>query len=395
MHTRVRTQLVASATAGIASLLFLSACTPASTGGPAADGTTGQSASAPVVLDPAALQPKGIVGKGKNGETPVSADTLQLSDADKAKVAAGHFKIAVSMNTMDIDWSRLTLDGIKSTADELGMDVVAVTDAKFDVQQQIADLQNLIAQKPDAIISIPVDDVATAEAYKKVAAAGIKLIFIHMPASGLVYPTDYQSVVAPDNQGNGQVAAAALSEYIPKDGVMGIVDFAVNFYTTNQRTLRVKEWYAENRPDVTIKETGFTDTNAVGPVAANFVTANPDVNGLFIIWDSPAMQSIASLRSSGVHLPITTIDLGTEVAVEMASADSYIKAVGAQEPSSQGVAEALAAANALIGNETPPWVSLPAVPVTPANVLSQYKAIFHTDPPKELIDACDASRICG
>lgn len=350
--------------------------------------------TASVVVDASAITPAEIVGQGKNGEVPVTVDDLQLTDDEKALVAAGDFSVGVSMNTMDIDWSRLTLEGIEDTLDDLGVTVIGVTDAKFDVQQQISDLENLMTQRPDAIISIPTDDVATAQTYKKVAAAGIKLIFIHMPASGLVYPTDYQAVIAPDNQGNGQIAAAALSEYIPEDGVVGVVDFAVDFYTTNQRTLRVKEWFAENRPDVALKEVGFTDTNAVGPVAANFMTANPDVDGLFLIWDSPAMQAVASLRNAGVTVPITTIDLGTEVAVDMASG-GYIKAVGAQEPYGQGVAEALAASKALIGAEVPAWIALPSVAVTPSNLLESYKSIYHTDPPAEVVSACETSKICG
>lgn len=387
-------QLVITGVAAATALVFaLAGCSQGSQG-PAASGND-SSPDISKVLDPATLAMSGIVGKGKNGEVPASVDALQLSEADKAKVAAGKYRIAVAMQTMDIDWSRLTLSGIEETCKSLGIEIVGVTDAKFDVEQQIADIENLITKKPDAIISIPTDDVATAEAYKKVSAAGIKLIFIHMPAAGLKYPAEYQSVIAPDNQGNGEIAAKALAEYVPQNGSIGIVDFAVDFYTTNQRTLRVKEWYAKNRPDVTIKEVGFTDTNNVGPVTANFVTANPGLMGLFVIWDSPAMQSIAALRSAGILLPITSIDLGNEDAVEMASANSYIKAVGAQRPYEQGVAEALAAANTLIGKETPAWVALPAIPVTPTNVLTSYKEIFRSDPPKELVEACQASKICG
>ena len=366
--------------------ISLSGCSTAIDGG----GTAVEA----VTIDAASISPHGIVGKGKNGEEPAPAEALKLSDEDKKKVAEGEFSVGISMNTMDIDWSRLTIEGIQKTLGDLGVEIVGVTDAKFKVQQQIADLENLITKKPDLIISIPTDDVATAQTYKKVADAGIKLVFIHMPASGLSYPSDYQAVVAPDNQGNGHIAAAALSTYIPENGTAGIVDFAVDFYTTNQRTQRVKEWFKENRPDVKIKEVGFTDTNAVGPAAANFMTANPDVNGLFVIWDSPAMQSVAALRNAGVNVPITTIDLGTEVAVEMGSG-GYIKAVGAQEPYKQGVAEATAAAHALIGNEVPAWVALPAVAVTPGNLLEKYEEIFRTEPPQEVLDACESSGLCG
>lgn len=210
-------------------------------------GSSGTS-SGPAVVDASSISPTGIVGLGKNGEQPALADSLKLSDEDKKKVAEGKFSVGISMNTMDIDWSRLTIQGIQKTLGELGVQVVGVTDAKFKVQQQIADLENLITKKPDLIISIPTDDVATAQTYKKVAAAGIKLVFIHMPASGLSYPSDYQAVIAPDNQGNGQIAAAGLSKFIPQNGTAGIVDFAVDFYTTNHLLAKYEEIFHSAPP---------------------------------------------------------------------------------------------------------------------------------------------------
>ena len=56
--------------------------------------------SAAIKLDPAALEPKGIVGVGRHGEKPALVDTLKLSDADKAKVKAGNFKVGIVMQTM-------------------------------------------------------------------------------------------------------------------------------------------------------------------------------------------------------------------------------------------------------------------------------------------------------
>ncbi len=60
-------------------------------------------------------------------------------------------------------------------------------------------IQNMVLQKPDAIISIPVDDTATAEAYKSVSAAGIKLILMDNVPRGLQHPAQYQSMISSDN----------------------------------------------------------------------------------------------------------------------------------------------------------------------------------------------------
>jgi ribose transport system substrate-binding protein len=340
-----------------------------------------------------ALAPTSIVGKGFYGEKPAMVSALKLSAADKAKIKAGKFTAGIVMQTMNLDWSTLQVQGMKDTFKSLGIKVIGVTDPNFDAQKQISDIENMITKKPDLIISIPTDQVATAQAYKKIAAAKIKLVLIMNVPKGLKYGKDYSAVVSPDDQGNGLIAAASISTCIPQGGTVGIVDFGVDFFTTNQRTAQVKEWFSKNRKDVKVKEVLFTDTNNVGSVTANFITANPDVKGLYIVWDSPAMQSIASLRSAGVTLPISTIDLGNEVALEMANG-GYIKAIGAQKPYDQGVAEALAGANALIGKKIPAWISLPAVAVTPGNLLSMYAEVFKKPAPATLIEACAKSKVC-
>jgi glycerol-3-phosphate acyltransferase PlsY len=48
------------------------------------------------------------------------------------------------------------------------------------------------------------------------------------------------------------------------------------------------EWMAKNRPDIKIKQVDFTDPAKVSQVAGDFLTANPDVKGLFAVWWLPS-----------------------------------------------------------------------------------------------------------
>jgi ribose transport system substrate-binding protein len=184
-----------------------------------------------------------------------------------------------------------------------------------------------------------------------------------------------------------------LSKYVPNNGVVGIINYGVDFFTTNERTKRVKEWFKENRPDITLKQADFVDTTKAGDVAANFLTANPDVKGLFVVWDAPAMQVASALRAQALDIPITTIDLGNEAGIELAQC-GLVKGIAAQQPYDQGVAEAEAAIQVLLGNHPAPWIVLPAVPVLPQNVIQSYKTVFHADAPPELTSVCKAANGC-
>lgn len=342
-------------------------------------------------VDMTALEAQPIVGQGFYGEKPATPDSLALSEEDAAKIKAGNFKVGVSIMTTNLDWSQLQIQGITDTFDKYGVELIGVADAGWQLDKQIADIENLIQQRPDGIISIPVDFTTTAPTYKKVSEAGIKLVMMDSVPAGLKHPAEYATMVSADNQGNGVIAAQILASCIPKDSSIGLVNFGVDYFSTNERTKGVKDWLAKNRPDLVVKQVDFTDPSKVSQIAGDFLTGNPDVKGLFVIWDQPALDTLSSMRAQGVDIPMTTIDLGLQAAIEIAKGGT-LKATGSQRPYDQGVAEAMAMMNALIGKETPPWIAVQSLPVVQANVLESYKTVFKKDPPAELVDACNGAK---
>jgi ribose transport system substrate-binding protein len=338
-------------------------------------------------VDLATLGPKLIVGQGPHGEKAASVNQLKLTDADIEKIKAGHFKVGISMQTVNLDWSQLQVQGITDTLKKYGVTVTGVASAEYQVDKQIADIENTIQQHPDGIISIPVDFTATAPTYKKVSQAGIKLVFMDSIPTGLKHPEEYASMISADSQGNGQIAAQILASCVAQGGTIGLVNFGVDYFSTNERTKGVREWMAKNRPDIKLKQVDFTDPAKVSQIAGDFLTGNPDVKGVFAVWDQPALDTLTSMRAQSIDIPVSTVDLGLQSAIEIAKGGP-LKATGSQRPYDQGEAEALAMLNALAGKETPAWVGVQSLPVVQSNVLESYKTVFKKDPPAELLDAC-------
>ncbi|GAA1809540.1 substrate-binding domain-containing protein [Planosporangium flavigriseum] len=375
-----------------ATALCLAATAACSAG--TSSGSGGDSASA-VKLDPAKVGPTSVIGQGPNGEPAASPDQLKISDEDAAKLKAGKYKVGLVMHTLNLDFSKLQIQGMKDTFDKYGVEIIGTTDASYKVDQQTADLENMIQRKPNGIISLPVDNTAMAPAFKKVSQAGIKLVLIDNLPTGFKHPADYSAVVSADSQGNGQIAAEVLAARIPKDGTIGIVGFGIDFFVTNERVKGVKDWLAKNRSDIKIKQANFTDQSKVSQTAGDFLTANPDVKGVFVVWDAPAMDTLSAMRAQGITVPVTTIDLGLQAALEIAKGGP-LKGLGAQRPYDQGVAEAMALLNAFLGKEPPAWVGVQSLPVIQSNVLESYKTVFHADPPADLVAACkSAGSACG
>lgn len=385
-----RSALILSA---IAALILAAGCSSGSSEGDGGGGgdVVDINADNPACADDAAtaipeLQPGEIVGEGPNGEAAASPDDVAISEEAGKKIEAGNFEVAIVFQFSG-DWPNGQTRGLTDEFDKYGVEIISNTEANFKVDKQIANIQNAIQLAPDGMVTIPVDDVATAPAYKKVSEAGIKLVFMDNAAQGLVAGEDYASVISADSQGNGQIAAAKLACYIPENGTIGVVDFGITFFVTNQRTKGVKDWFAENRPDVTIKEAAFTDPNQAGDVAANFLTANPDVDGVFAVWDGPAQGVISALRSQGRQIPVTTIDLGDQAATDIATGE-YLKGLGAQRPYDQGVAEARALMLSMIGEDVPDWIGVPSLAVTQNNLRQAYNDAWKKDLPAEVEAAC-------
>jgi ribose transport system substrate-binding protein len=334
------------------------------------------------------LSPTGQAVPGfPNGAPAVSADGLKLSDEDIAKLKAGKHTAGLVMHTMDAGWPHLQVAGITNTLKDYGIEVIGATDAKFNVGQQISDLEQMIARKPDVIFSIPIDPKSESAAYKKAAAAGIKLVFLDNVPVDMTPGKDYVSVVAADNEKNAFFAADELAKAIGGKGEVGILTLVYDYYySVAARKVGALKAFAQY-PDIKVVGVGtFTSPEKAYEVATSMLTANPNLKGLFVAWDTPAQQAVAAAKTLGRDLIITTNDLAADSAVNVARGEFL--AVGAQQPYDQGVAEAKVAALALLGKETPPYVSVPTLRVKKANLLSALKQVTKEDPPASLIKLC-------
>jgi ribose transport system substrate-binding protein len=380
-HTR-RIAAVATITA-----LALTGCSAADSGKKSDNNSAASKKAEQALKD---IQGK-VLSKGPHGEDPSEASAADLSDADIADIKSKKATAAIVMHYGGNDWAAAQIDGLKSQFAKMGIKLVATTDANFKPDKQVSDLETVMSKKPDIIVSIPTDPVATASAYKKAADAGIKLVFMDNVPNGLKAGTDYVSVVSADNYGNGVTSAHMMAKALGGKGQIGLIHHEADFFVTKQRYDGFKKTITTDYPDIKIVD----DKGIAGPdfagdgqaAASAMLSKNPNLDGIWGVWDVPAEGIMAAARSAGRQdLVITTEDLGTNVAIALAK-DKLIAGLGAQRPFDQGVTEANLAGKALLGQETPAYVALSALPVDHDNVLEAWTQVYHTDPPKNLRDA--------
>ena len=339
--------------------------------------------------DEIVLDENNIKSIGPNGEKATPASSLTLTDEEIEKLKEGNYTAAISFHYAGNDWSSAQQKGLEDTFKKYGITIVGTTDANFSAEQQVSDLETLTALNPDVMISIPTDATATSDAFKRVSAQGIKLVFMDNVPDNFVAGENYVGAVSADNYGNGVIAAELIGEKLNGKGKIGIVHYDVDYFVTNQRLEAFEETIKTKYPDIeVIAKNGFSDVNQSTEVADAMLTQNPDLEAIFAIWDIPAEGVLSALTSAGREdIYVSSIDLGDNIAKEIAQGN--VLGVGAQLPYDQGVAEATMAAYALLGKETPSYVAVPATKVERNTIVTGYEMVYHKEAPSFITEELD------
>jgi ribose transport system substrate-binding protein len=330
-----------------------------------------------------------LVGTGPHGESATPASEVGLGDDEVDRIKAMNASAAIVFHYTATDWSRAQLEGLKAQFARMGVDVAVVTDAGFRAEKQIRDLETVLTHRPDVIVAIPADQTVTAQAFKKAAASGAKVVFMDNVPSGMEAGRDYVSVVSADNFGLGEASAHILGERLDGKGKVGVIFHAADFFVTKQRHEAFKETLAKHYPGISV----VAEEGVAGPefrddaekAATSILAMHRDVRGIWAIWDDPAEGVVAAARSAGrTDLVVVTVDYGEGVGTLLARGD-MIAGLSAQRPYDQGVTEAILAGYGLLGKPAPPYVALPSLTVTRDTVIGAWRAVYRHDPPRTLL----------
>ena len=326
-----------------------------------------------------------VINRGPFGEAAVSADDLELTERESMLLREKHYKVALAFHNTNTYWSSLQEKAIRDTLGKYNVQVIAVMDANYDAQLQIAQLEAIEMQEPDAIIGISVDEEVTAEKFRE-AAQKTKMILIGNLPDGF-QPNDYFCCVSVNERENGQNAGVILGEYYKmKEHVnVGMLIYGVPFQMTEQRDESAEQVIRENYPNLHIVcKKKFMNVKDAYRACKEMLREHPEIEGMYISWESPAREAIRALEEmKRTDISISTVDLDMEVASYMAQG-KMIRGLSAQRPYEQGQAAALATMQALLGKQGCKYVGVQPVRVFPHELPKIWREIMKTAIPEEI-----------
>jgi ribose transport system substrate-binding protein len=324
---------------------------------------------------------------GPAGEKATPTAEIKLTDDEVAKIKGGNHTAALVWHQSS-DFVSAVTQGAKDEFARLGVKIVATTDAGFDAGKQKNDIETVMAKKPDAIITLPVDPAIAAAALKPAVKAGTKVVLLSNVPKGFKHGTDYTALVTDDLFSMGKQAADAMAAAIGGKGEIGYVFHDAEYYVTNQRDQAFKKTIEANYPDIKIvAEEGLADPNKAEDIANAMVTKNPNLKGIYVTWAEPAEGVLTALRNNGsTDTKIVTLDLSEPVGLDLAKGGN-VAALVADQAYELGRALATSAGYGIIGKDAPEFAVAPAVTVTKANLAEGWQQSLHRDPPKTILDA--------
>lgn len=244
---------------------------------------------------------------------------------------------------------------IELQARKLGGRAIAL-DSKLDANKQLSDMEQLIAQKVDAIIVFPLDAKALGPALEKAQKAGIHLLAVDYTADeGL----DQGPIVTQLIQGRRKLAeeqAAYLNQRLPNGGKVVYIDIAFPVPTLKFLRDRFKEELKKypRLQLVEVVENPSDDAAGARPLIDQVLVKHRDLAAVVAYNDPSALGAYAAITSAGIDkskIVITGVNAGVDGV--QAVKDGKIDATWDINPVKLGINAVEAAYNLVSGKVKP------------------------------------------
>ncbi|WP_156889743.1 substrate-binding domain-containing protein [Paenibacillus harenae] len=226
----------------------------------------------------------------------------------RLKPQAKHILFVPKTIDSSFEFWEVMRQGVDTAAAEFGAQVtVAGTETEWDIEGQIALLEQAIADKPDAIILAATDYNRIAAVAKRIVEAGITLVTVD---SGMKDGIS-GSFIATDNYEGGRKAGKLLADAIDpnREGPVAIINFVQGSATAMDRERGVRDSLA-----------GYPGLEALAPIYSNASEDQAYRLTLELLRSEPELRGIAALNEPTV--------VGAARAIIERQAVSRVKLIG-------------------------------------------------------------------
>jgi len=281
---------------------------------------------------------------------------------------------------LDLPFWRYLSKGVESAARAKGYDFLAL-DSRNNPQTQLQNAQDSIAKGVAGIVISPTDSSTAPSVLELAKRANIPAVIADIGTNS----GDYVSFIISNNYEGAKGVGVALAQALKKkgweSGSVGLITISQARKNGQARTQGFRDGLVEG--GVKTKEAGLQQMQSYTAdetfkFTQDMLTANPDMRGLFIQTDQPAigaLRAIKAARRDGQIL-VAAFD-GIPEFVDLLKSDQIV-ASGMQQPYLMGQKSGEAMMSHIAGESVEKEISVPILTVTSENIDKELPVVKQT-----------------
>ncbi|WP_116655062.1 sugar ABC transporter substrate-binding protein [Pelagibacterium sediminicola] len=222
--------------------------------------------------------------------------------------------------------------GAKAAGEEHGVEVIVVAPPQeSDVQAQINQIEDLIAQGVDGIALAPTDPNALAPVVDSAIAQGIPVVFVDTRGTN-----EGVSFIGTNNQVGAALAAQYMCDNLPEGADVAILQGLISQSTGQQRAQGAHDGLGECGLNIVAEQPANWDRAMGLSVTETILAGNPNIAGIFASNDNMALGAVEALKQAAMldDVMVVGFDANPDAANSIVAGD--MTASIAQAPDNMG-----------------------------------------------------------
>ncbi|MCS4511539.1 sugar ABC transporter substrate-binding protein [Xylophilus ampelinus] len=213
-------------------------------------------------------------------------------------------KVALVMKSLANEFFRTMEDGAKAHQKAHAAQYTLVTNGikdETDTAAQIKMVEQMVAQKINALVIAPADSKALVPVIKAAIDKGILVVNIdnRLDGAALREKNIVVPFVGPDNRAGAQLVGDFLAKGLKSGDKVGIIEGVSTTFNAQQRTLGYQDAMKVAGVTVVGVQSGQWEIEKGNTVAAGMLREHPDLKALLAGNDSMALGAVAAVKASG------------------------------------------------------------------------------------------------
>lgn len=323
---------------------------PAASETPAAVAESSAATETPASEAPASAAPAAPESEAPASESPAAA-------------ATGDIKLGFSFGQSVHPFFVAMEQGARAAAKEAGVELV-VTTADYDLETQVADVENLIQQGVNAIMINPIDSAAVANVCNEALGKNIGIF----PVDINVDNTDVTAFVASDNVEIGRMLGEYVVDHLKGEGEVAFIGDPSITSLRDRETGFLEVIEANEGIKLVANQAAAIERTTALDAAETILQENPNIKVFAGCNESSAMGMLSAAQGAGKSdILVTGVDATDDILAAI-KAGTQLSIAVAQDPYQMGYLAVQNAIKWINGEQIDEFISVPIGYINAENV---------------------------